>query len=72
MLYYCIREKRITTNLMNKDLKIKSPCTGDCKYDENKVCVSCRRTMYEIVNWIDFSDEEKLQVLRRIEKKTKK
>ena len=52
--------------MKKQEPKIKSPCTGDCKYDENKVCVSCRRTMYEIVNWIDFSDEEKLLVFKRI------
>ncbi len=52
--------------MKKQETKIKSPCTGDCKYDENKVCVSCRRTMYEIVNWIDFSDEEKLLVFKRI------
>lgn len=52
--------------MKKQETKIKSPCTGDCKYDENKVCVSCKRTMYEIVNWIDFSDEEKLLVFKRI------
>lgn len=57
---------------MSKEEKIKSPCTGDCKYDENKVCVSCKRSMYEIVNWVDFSDKEKLDVLNRIEKKVRK
>ena len=57
---------------MNEEKKIKSPCTGKCKYNEDKICVSCRRTMYEIVNWPDFTDEKKLKVLKRIEKKTKK
>jgi len=57
---------------MSKEEKIKSPCTNDCKYDENKICVSCKRSMYEIVNWIDFSDKEKLDVLKRIKKKVRK
>ena len=50
---------------------IKSPCTDNCKYNEEKVCVSCKRTMYEIVNWPDFSDTEKLHVLKRTKSKYK-
>jgi len=41
---------------------IKSSCTDNCKYNEEKVCVSCKHTMYEIVNWIDFSDNEKSEI----------
>ena len=54
------------------DKKIKSHCTDNCKYDENKVCIGCFRTMYEIVNWPDISDEEKLQIIARTEKKLKR
>ncbi len=51
---------------MNEENTIKNPCTGDCKYDENKICVSCNRSMFEIVSWTDFTDEKKITVLKRI------
>jgi predicted Fe-S protein YdhL (DUF1289 family) len=54
---------------MPEAIKIKSPCTDKCKYDENKVCIGCFRTMYEIVNRPDFSDDEKLKIKARVERK---
>ncbi len=57
---------------MSEENTIKSPCTGDCKYNEDHNCISCNRSMYEIVNWIDFTDEKKITVLKRIEKNIQK
>jgi len=50
----------------------KSPCIDKCKYDEDKVCMGCHRTMLEIVYWSDFSDERKINIIKRVEKKMKK
>ena len=47
-------------------MSVKSPCKLVCKYDEEKVCIGCRRTMEEIVNWPEYSDPERLLVLKRI------
>ena len=63
---FSVENKKITS--VNREIKIKSPCTGKCKYNEDKICISCKRTMYEIVNWIDFTDEQKIKVLKRIGK----
>ena len=52
--------------------KRKSPCIDKCKYDEDKVCMGCHRTMNEIVYWQDFSNKEKLEIIVRVEKKIKK
>jgi len=52
--------------------KIKNPCIDKCKYDENKVCMGCHRTMYEIVNWTDFSEQKKVEIINRVNKKIKK
>ena len=54
----------------NKD--IKSPCIDKCKYDEDKVCMGCHRSMHEIVNWSDFSDDKKTGIIKRVEIKMKK
>lgn len=45
---------------------IKSPCKGLCKLDKEKVCQGCQRTLEEIRNWRNYSDEEKLVILARL------
>jgi predicted Fe-S protein YdhL (DUF1289 family) len=47
-------------------MSVKSPCKLICKYDDDGICVGCRRTMEEIVGWIDYTDKQKLEVWRRI------
>ena len=46
---------------------IDSPCTNECATDGNK-CISCGRTIDEIINWTELSDEQKQAVLDRINK----
>jgi predicted Fe-S protein YdhL (DUF1289 family) len=53
-----------------KKLPIESPCISVCRY-ENEVCVGCGRTVDEIVNWYDMTDDEKQAVLNRLEKDSK-
>lgn len=45
----------------------KNPCTRDCKYDDNNVCIVCLRTKKEIFEWGDYTDEQKIEILQRIE-----
>jgi len=54
---------------MKKSL-IESPCISVCRY-ENEVCVGCGRTVDEITNWYDMTNDEKQAVLNRIEKDSK-
>lgn len=44
--------------------EVKSPCIKVCKYDSEKNCMGCHRSMDEITNWIFYNDDEKLQVLK--------
>ena len=44
----------------------KNPCIRKCGYDDNNTCFSCGRTKYEVSYWGDFSDEEKIEILKRI------
>jgi predicted Fe-S protein YdhL (DUF1289 family) len=47
---------------------IRSPCVGTCLYDSSVTyCIGCRRTPAEIYDWLIMTNEEKLEVLRRIE-----
>jgi len=53
-----------------KKSPIESPCISVCRY-ENDVCVGCGRTVDDITNWYDMTDDEKQAVLNRIEKDSK-
>jgi len=53
-----------------KQSQIESPCVSICRYD-NEVCRGCGRTVDEVVNWYDMTDDEKQAVLNRLEKKAK-
>jgi predicted Fe-S protein YdhL (DUF1289 family) len=52
-------------------MEVKSPCKLICRYDDNKMCVGCYRTMDEIVNWINYTDHEKLEVWKKIRERKK-
>ena len=53
-----------------KQSQIESPCISVCRM-ENEVCVGCGRTLEEVVEWYNFTDEQKQAVLNRLEKKKK-
>lgn len=48
--------------------RVASPCISVCIVDPrgSGLCIGCGRTLDEIASWIDFSDEERRQVLRRL------
>jgi uncharacterized protein len=48
---------------------VKSPCIKDCNFDESSgICLGCRRTEDEFRGWRGMTDDEKLEVLRRIQR----
>lgn len=47
--------------------KTSSPCNGICIMDEDtELCVGCLRTSDEIAKWEDYSDEQRVDVMRKI------
>jgi len=51
--------------------EVKSPCKNICHLVNrvtHMLCVGCFRTQDEIVQWSEYSDKEKNQVLIRIRK----
>ena len=46
---------------------MESPCTNNCKVIDN-VCVGCKRHLTEIFNWAKYTDEERLDIINRINK----
>lgn len=46
-----------------------TPCIGQCALDENDVCTGCYRTSLEITNWVNKSEDEKIDIVIRCKKK---
>jgi len=50
--------------------KAKAPCIGICSTTSlgDSICRGCKRYSFEVINWNSYGEEEKLAVLRRVEK----
>lgn len=48
---------------------VESPCDNQCALDEDDICVSCYRSLDEIINWSDLTDEQKKKVYENIIKR---
>ena len=49
---------------------VESPCISVCRM-ENEVCVGCGRTIEEVVEWYNFTNDEKQAVLNRLDEKNR-
>ena len=51
---------------------VKTPCIGICSTTSlgDKICRGCKRFNYEVINWNQYSEDEKRAVLRRIDQLT--
>jgi predicted Fe-S protein YdhL (DUF1289 family) len=48
-----------------------SPCVSVCALDENEqYCIGCMRTPQEIMEWLTYSKEKRLQVLEELKTRT--
>jgi predicted Fe-S protein YdhL (DUF1289 family) len=46
---------------------MNSPCVNTCKIDPNtNLCVGCKRTLEEIANWLQYTAEQKQEVLTKL------
>jgi predicted Fe-S protein YdhL (DUF1289 family) len=51
---------------------VPSPCINVCKMDEGTgLCLGCFRTLDEIAGWSANSDEIRLEILAKVEKRRK-
>ena len=48
-------------------MPVPSPCKLICRYDEDGICIGCRRNREEITNWINYNDKQKLDVYKNIQ-----
>ncbi len=42
---------------------VQSPCISVCALDENDVCTGCFRTLREISDWSEYSNDKKRDVV---------
>jgi len=54
-----------------KENSIKSPCIRNCCLDKNDICLGCGRTLDEVKNWQAATNDEKLDILHRADKRIK-
>ena len=45
---------------------VSSPCTAFCKMKKG-VCIVCGRTKEHLLNWITYSEEERLKIMSQLE-----
>ena len=49
---------------------IETPCIGVCTMDDNTgFCLGCYRSLEEIQNWWDMSDEQRAQVMAQLDQR---
>lgn len=48
-------------------MNLISPCVASCKLTEEDICIGCKRTIEEIINWRTYTDNQKKGVFTRLE-----
>ena len=48
-------------------MNLISPCVASCKLTEEDICIGCKRTIEEIINWRTYTDNQKKAVFTRLE-----
>lgn len=51
---------------------VHSPCTNRCYVPPGTdICTGCYRTIKEIIDWLNFTHDERKKVLKKIENRIK-
>ncbi|HAW06089.1 MAG TPA: DUF1289 domain-containing protein [Saprospirales bacterium] len=49
-------------------VKASSPCTQICKIDAfTGTCIGCKRTSQEITEWSSYSEEQRINIMEKLE-----
>lgn len=52
-------------------VKVSSPCKKECRI-KGVCCTSCGRHLDDIRMWLTYSEEERISIMKELEKKDKK
>jgi predicted Fe-S protein YdhL (DUF1289 family) len=50
---------------------VQSPCIDNCCLNNQKICLSCFRSLVEIAQWSQMNDRMRLDVLHKAENRRK-
>ena len=53
-----------------KAAAVASPCVNICRLDAQGLCIGCRRTLGEIAEWSQASDQRRLEILSALKTRT--
>ena len=48
---------------------VRSPCMGVCALDEHDLCIACRRSGMEIAEWGVLTNDQRREVIKKIERR---
>lgn len=54
---------------IGNNTKLITPCIGQCNLDEADICMGCYRSAEEISDWVNKSEDEKIDIVIRCKKK---
>ena len=68
------QRKKIQTLLwgfevMSDDSEFSTPCIGVCQYDNEDICRGCFRTLDEISNWALMTEEERKEIMKKLDER---
>jgi len=68
------QRKKIQTLLwsfevMSEDSEFLTPCIGVCQYDNEDICRGCFRTLDEISNWALMTEEERKEIMKKLDER---
>ena len=43
---------------------ISTPCISVCKFNDNNYCIGCKRHMNEIFDWLDYSEDMRIAIMK--------
>ncbi len=66
-----LSSKTDNISILGKKIDKYSPCIRSCCLDENDICLGCFRSMQEIMQWTNISEEQKKQILNKVELRKK-
>lgn len=63
---------QINNGMERNTEQVASPCVNICQMNpETGYCIGCMRTIGEIADWLEMTNEEKRQVLNQLEERRK-
>ncbi|AZZ93430.1 DUF1289 domain-containing protein [Hahella sp. KA22] len=60
------------SNRVNGEQVVRSPCVSICALDEDEICIGCHRSVEEIAGWSRMSNEQRMDVLKKVADRERK